>query len=143
MLLNHLEVVVHHQCSLSHTAFHESYHMFSGHTPVHNCLVVVLHINIQKKGNENFNILLYCTTTHLYNTYQMFHQHAVCDSTSPIIFFFPLFFGLWKIKSFFLNSTFSESMSTDLYYILSTLLIWITSTKCSIPLREFLYHGFW
>ena len=61
---------------------------------------------------------------------EMFSPPAVRDSTSLIIFFFPLFyFWFWKRKSFFLPSTFSEYTGTRYSSFLSTVLIWITSSK--------------
>ena len=71
-------------------------------------------------------------------------EYAVRDYISRSIFFFPIFyFWFWKIKSFFLTSPFYDYTSTMYSSFLSTLIIWVTSTKCSLTLREFLYHRFW
>ena len=68
---------------------------------------------------------------------------ALRESTSPIILFFPLFYFWFRKRRFlFLSSPFFEYMSTRYSSCLFNLPIWIMSTKCSIPHREFLYHGF-
>ena len=55
--------------------------------------------------------------------------------------YFLLFLVLEK-KVFLTSFSFFEYTSTGYSYFISPLLIWIMSTKCSIPLIDFLYHVF-
>ena len=53
-------------------------------------------------------------------------------------YYFLSIFWFWKIKYFFLSYPFFDFTITRFSSFIYTLLIWITSTKCSIPLQEFI-----
>ena len=68
---------------------------------------------------------------------------AVREFITWSIFLFPHFYFCFLEKQDFIHSySFLEYTRTKFSSFLSTIPIWITSTKCYITLREFLNHGF-
>ena len=70
-------------------------------------------------------------------------ENDLRESISRRIFPLPIiYFWFWKRKPLLIPSTFLEYTSTMYYSFLSTLPIWITKTKFSIPLRAFYITDF-
>ena len=80
LLLNHLEVVVHHQWSLRQMTFHSDCCKFSGHTSDQICPDVQLQRNIQIKGHAGCCKLFYYTMAHLYTNDKKIHQQLTTFS---------------------------------------------------------------